>query len=197
MKNLKTVGKVVALTALVATQANAWEVPGWSWAQENIVNPVSQKGSDALNFVKDIQWRDKVEQIGLEEGWDATGDGEYVEKAVTKTIPGVFSTVGNGLKSFAKGAKHYTYDQCTKENGKKLVDGTKAVCKNAQVWMEENPKASIAVGAAVIGSIAAIFYVVARKVNKTRAKNGQPVVETEEEQPEEEWYEHEMYQFNQ
>ena len=60
MKNLKTVGKVVALIALVATQANALEVPGWSWTQENIVNPAAKKGLNAINFVKNIQWKDGV-----------------------------------------------------------------------------------------------------------------------------------------
>jgi len=189
MKNLKTVGKVVALTALVATQANAWKVPGWDWTKKHIMNPVTQKGSDALKYAQNIQWKDQIKPVIKE--FDIEDGTEYLQKGtkqVKEVIPGVWSKLA---KPFI-----VSWRACSKENAKKvyntvfnketwknignsafeksgkLVNGAKDIAKKAKNIAVENPKTSIAIGigATAFGAVAVVYAIVKKLNKKTNEK---------------------------
>lgn len=158
MKNLKTIGKAVVLTALVATQANAFTVPGWDWVNSKVVKPVSERATKAGQWIKGIQWKDKIEQQVGETGFDAQGD--YAERSVDKVVaPGIVTKAKDGVRAAKDAVVNFA------------VNNYKKTAEKVAKLNEENPKAKwIVAGTAVVATVAAVSYIVVSFFKKDKKK---------------------------
>jgi len=90
MKNLKTISKALVLTALVATQANASNVPNiWSKISakaSQIVDKAAEKSSNIYGAIEEYHWKDKVRVFLKDTTSKAlTKAGKIVDKTAEKS----------------------------------------------------------------------------------------------------------------